>query len=130
MFVLSFFVLIYIYIYRCEIFMFTELEFFFPGQNYMTDVLNPKIEAHGLIDVFAIGVSKQVTERISAPYIGNGSITSGLIKGVVGGIAYGKGGRIGNIVASGLIIDAAEDIAVSLLGKIGQGSGGQNQDAW
>lgn len=95
----------------------------------MTDILNPKIEAHGIVDVFAIGLSKQVTERISAPYIGNGTITSGLIKGVVGGIAYGKGGRIGNVVASGLIIDAAEDVAVSLLGKM-QGSGGSNQDAW
>lgn len=95
----------------------------------MTDVLNPKIEAHGIVDVFAIGVSKQVTERISAPYIGNGTITSGLIKGVVGGIAYGKGGRIGNIVASGLIIDAAEDVAVALMGKIGGGSGGQ-RDEW
>jgi len=96
----------------------------------MTDILNPKIEAHGIVDVFAIGLSKQVTERISAPYIGNGSMTSGLIKGVVGGIAYGHGGRIGNVIASGLIIDAAEDVAVSLLGKMGQGSGGSNQDAW
>lgn len=95
----------------------------------MADILNPKIQASGLIDVFAIGVSKQVTERISAPYIGNGTITSGLIKGVVGGIAYGKGGRIGNIIASGLIIDAAEDVAVSLLGKFG-GSGGQAQNEW
>ncbi|CAG0950574.1 MAG: hypothetical protein OIN86_13590 [Candidatus Methanoperedens sp.] len=95
----------------------------------MTDVLNPKIHADGLIDVFAIGVSKQVTERIIAPYVGNATITSGLIKGVVGGIAYGKGGRIGNIVSSGLIIDAAEDIAVSLLGKIGQGGSG-TRDEW
>ncbi len=95
----------------------------------MADILNPKIEAHGLWDVVGIGISKQVTERISAPYIGNGSFTSGLVKGFVGGIAYGKGGRIGNIVASGLIIDAAEDIAVSLLGKMGQGSG-QARDEW
>lgn len=96
----------------------------------MTDILNPKIEAHGIVDVFAIGVSKQVTERIIAPYAGNATITSGIIKGVVGGIAYGKGGRIGNIIASGLIIDAAEDVAVALLGKVGQSSGGSNQDAW
>lgn len=96
----------------------------------MTDILNPKIEAHGIVDVFAIGVSKQVTERITAPYIGNGTVTSGLIKGVVGGIAYGKGGRIGNIIASGLIIDAAEDVAVSLLGKIGQGGSGGQRDEW
>ncbi len=95
----------------------------------MTDVLNPKIEAHGLVDVFAIGVSKQVTERISAPYIGNGTITSAVIKGIVGGIAYGKGGRIGNIVASGLIIDAAEDAAVALMGRVG-GTGGQTRDEW
>ena len=95
----------------------------------MTDILNPKIEAHGLFDVFAIGLSKQVTERVTAPYIGNGSITSGIIKGIVGGIAYGKGGRIGNIVSSGLVIDAAEDIAVSLLGKVGQGGSG-TRDEW
>ncbi len=94
----------------------------------MTDVLNPKIEAHGLVDVFAIGVSKQVTERISAPYIGNGTITSAVIKGIVGGIAYGKGGRIGNIVASGLVIDAAEDAAVALMGRVG--GGGQTNDEW
>lgn len=96
----------------------------------MTDILNPKIQASGLIDVFAIGVAKQVTERISAPYIGNGTITSGLIKGVVGGIAYGKGGRIGNILASGLIIDAAEDVAVSLLGRFGKISGSNQEQAW
>lgn len=95
----------------------------------MAETLNPKIEAHGIVDIFAIGVSKQVTERISAPYIGNGTITSALIKGVAGSIAYGKGGRIGNIVASGLIIDAAEDAAVSLLGGI-MGNAGSNRDEW
>ncbi len=95
----------------------------------MTNILNPKVEAHGIVDVFAIGVSKQVTERLTAPYIGNGTVTSGLIKGVVGGIAYGKGGRIGNAIANGLIIDAVEDIAVSVLGKMGQGGSGP-RDEW
>lgn len=95
----------------------------------MTEILNPKIEAHGLADVFAIGVSKQVTEKIAAPFVGNGTLGSALAKVIVGGIAYGKAGRIGNIVASGLIIDAAEDAAVSLMGKF-TGGAGQAQDEW
>jgi hypothetical protein len=95
----------------------------------LTEILNPQVHATGLIDVFAIGVSKQLTERATAPFIGNGTLTSAIAKAIVGGIAYGKAGRIGNIVASGLVIDAAEDAAVSLLGKIGGGAG-QPQDEW
>ncbi len=94
----------------------------------MTEILNPQVHATGLIDVFAIGVSKQLTERAAAPFVGNGTLTSALVKGILGGIAYGKAGRIGNIVASGLVIDAAEDAAVSLLAKIDSGNGNTQKD--
>ncbi len=83
----------------------------------MVEVLNPKVEAHGLFDVLGMAVAKQVTEKMLMPYIGNGTVKSGIIKGIAGGLLYGKAGKYGNMVAGGLVIDAAEDVAVSLMGR-------------
>ncbi len=90
------------------------------------EVLKPKIEAHGLVDVLMMAASKQVTERMLAPVIGNASVKSGVIKGIAGGLLYGKAGKVGNAVAGGLVFDAAEDLVVALLG--GMLGGGQTQE--
>ncbi len=93
-------------------------------------VVNPKVEVHGLVDVLGMAVAKQITERMLAPFIGNATLKSSVIKGVAGGLLYGKMGKIGNMVAGGLVVDAAEDAAVSLLGMIGQGSSSQPVNEW
>lgn len=89
----------------------------------MAEVLNPKVEAHGIFDVLGMAVAKQVTERMLSPYIGNATVKSGIIKGIAGGLLYGKAGKYGNMVAGGLVIDAAEDVAVSLMAKFMGGAG-------
>lgn len=95
------------------------------------DVMKPKVEAYGLADVLGMALVKQLEERVTAPYIGNATIKSGLIKGVGGGLGYavlGKG-RLGKVATSAIIFDAAEDIISSLLGGLGGGSSG-SPEAW
>lgn len=95
----------------------------------MTEILKPQVHASGLVDVLGIGVAKQVGERVLAPVVGNGTIKSGVVKLVAGGVLHGRAGRIGNIVASGLVVDAVEDVVVALMGGVG-GATGQTQDEW
>ena len=92
------------------------------------EVLNPKVSYSGLFDVVGVGVVKQFEERLTSPLIGNGTLMSGGIKLVIGAIAHGKGGRLGNIASSALLVDAGEDLAVGLLGMLG-GIGGGNRVA-
>ncbi len=94
----------------------------------MTEVLNPKVEASGLADVLGMALVKQVEERLTSPYIGNGTVKSGIIKGIGGGLGYavlGKG-RIGKIVTSAILFDAAEDV---ISGFLGGGLGGAGTSA-
>lgn len=100
------------------------------------DFLKPKIQANGLVDVFAIGITKAALERAATPIIGNGSIKSGAIKGIAGVVIHGKGGKIGSYVSNALIIDATEDIvqailpAIPVIGQIGAPAGQGNSVAW
>ncbi len=99
----------------------------------MTDILKPKVEASGIVDLLAIGVAKQITERLAAPVVGNGTPVSALAKGIAGGIIHGKGGKIGQYVSGGLLVDASEDAALSVLnffGITGGGSGGAGRNEW
>lgn len=82
-------------------------------------ILQPKVEASGFFDLIAIGVAKNFEERLTAPLIGNGTLMSGLIKGVVGGVIDGHGGKIGKIVGGAFGVDAGEDLAIGLLGAAG-----------
>jgi hypothetical protein len=90
----------------------------------LTEIMNPKVEASGWMDLIAIGLVKQVEERVTSPYIGNATIASGVIKGVAGGLIHGKAGRIGNIASGAFLVDAGEDIGLALLGMVGGGIGG------
>ena len=82
-------------------------------------VIEPKVHATGLLDVFALAASKTATERLSAPVIGNGTLMSGGIKAVIGSLGYNKAGKMGNIVSSGLIIDGFEDGVTALMKRFG-----------
>lgn len=101
------------------------------------EVLKPKVQASGLGEVVALGISKKITEIALAPIVGNGSIKSALVKGVAGGVLHGRAGKVGNIVAGGLVVDAIEDAVQALLGGAienamsGMTGGNRDQaDAW
>ncbi len=97
----------------------------------MTEVLNPKVEASGLADVLGMALVKQLEERLTAPYIGNGTIKSGIIKGGGGGLGYAVLGknRLGRVVTSAVLFDAAEDVIVGVLGG-GMGSAAAANNEW
>ncbi len=97
----------------------------------MTEVLNPKVEAYGIFDVLGMALVKQVEERLSSPYIGNGTVKSGIIKGVGGGLGYALLGknRLGRVVTSAIVFDAAEDVIVGFLGGgMGNAAAGNNNE--
>lgn len=87
-------------------------------------ILQPKIEAHGIVDLVAIGVVKTFEEGLTQPYIGNGTLMSGAIKAVIGGVIDGHGGKVGKIISGAFGVDAGEDLARGLLALIGGGIGG------
>jgi hypothetical protein len=89
----------------------------------VTKILQPKVEAHGFVDLLAIGVVKNIEERITAPYIGNGTLWSGAVKGILGGVIDGHGGKVGKYLGGALGVDAGEDLANALTGMIGGGMG-------
>ena len=95
----------------------------------MGKILEPKVEASGLLDVVALGLAKSTTERLSAPRIGNATIKSGVIKLVAGGIIGGRGGKLGKAVSGGFIVDGIEDTITAILGNSGVGSG-TSDEAW
>jgi len=90
----------------------------------MPDVITEKLAGSNwnLMDFLAVGVSKVTMERLLTPMIGNGTVKSGVLKGV-GGIALsqmvgnksGMGEQVGRYVAAGLIVDAVEDVTLALI---------------
>jgi hypothetical protein len=75
-----------------------------------------KIESNGLVDALLIGTVKAVEERALMGVIGNGTVTSGTIKLVAGGIAQSAvGGKAGKIVGSAMVIDGVEDVVNGLI---------------
>lgn len=99
------------------------------------NILKPKIEAHGFVDIIAIGVAKNIEERLTSPYIGNGTLMSGAIKAIACGVIDGKGGRLGRIVSDAFGVDAGEDLAIGILGMVPgigglTGGAGTSADAW
>ena len=82
------------------------------------------------MDLFGAGIVKYAEERTLAPYIGNGTLKSGLIKlGVgLGARKFIGGGLLGDSVSLGFGIDGVEDILTGVLGSgmvpgIGVGAG-------
>jgi glycine cleavage system aminomethyltransferase T len=98
----------------------------------MVNILKPKVNASGFVDLIAIGAAKQLEERFTSGIIGNGTLTSGIIKGIACAMIDGKGGRIGHIVSGAFGVDAGEDIAIALMGMVGAGgaASGTSAAAW
>lgn len=96
-------------------------------------ILQPKVEASGIFDLIAIGVVKTFEQRLTEPYIGNGTLMSGAIKAIAGGFIDGHGGKFGKYVGGAFGVDAGEDIAIGLMGAAGGALGigaATNKDAW
>jgi len=75
-----------------------------------------KIESSSLLDSLMIGTVKAVEERALMGVIGNGNVTSGVIKLVSGGIVQSAiGGKTGKIVGSAFVIDGVEDVVQGLI---------------
>lgn len=73
--------------------------------------LSEKVGEFTILEAFGVALSKSVGERVMAPLVGNGTLVSAGVKGVLGGVinAMAKG-KVGNIVSTGLIVDAGEDL--------------------
>jgi hypothetical protein len=91
------------------------------------NVLNPKVEAVGLIDLAGMLIVKRVVDAAAVPVVGNNNIFSGLSKIAIGGLLHGKGGRLGHIATGGVVLDGVDDLAGVFMSKIGIGGGGSNQ---
>ena len=71
-----------------------------------------KVGEFGLVDVGIVTASKIISERALLPIIGNSTVVSGAAKGALAfGIgAIGKGNKYSKMIATGIAVDAAEDI--------------------
>jgi hypothetical protein len=97
----------------------------------MTDLLNPKMQATGIVDLAGMLIVKRVVDGFAMPIVGNNNLISGVAKLAVGGLLHGKGGRIGHIATGGIILDGADDLVGVALGMFGGkfGGGGSQQVA-
>jgi hypothetical protein len=74
-------------------------------------LLNKKVGKISIIDALMIAGAKAITERVMTPFIGNGTLLSGGVKAVAGGLLSGfVGGKAGDILGTAIIIDAGEDV--------------------
>jgi len=95
----------------------------------MTKILKPKIQASGFMDALELGIMKSVSERVLSPVIGNGTVQSGVIKGIGGGLLTGvRGNKHVNLLGSALFVDAIEDVVKSVLAPVVGGS--DNSGGW
>jgi hypothetical protein len=82
--------------------------------------IGAKVGYLSLPDALAIAVIKIAEEKLVAPVIGNGTIKSGIIKGV-GALAldsFMPNGKLASYAKTALVIDAGEDIANQLLSGV------------
>jgi len=84
------------------------------------------------IDLFGAGVVKYAEERALSPYIGNGTLKSGLIKlGIgLGTRKFVGRGVLGDSLSLGFGIDGVEDILTGVMGGGIPGLGGATEGAW
>jgi Na+/citrate or Na+/malate symporter len=86
-----------------------------------------KFESSGIVDSLLIGTIKAIEERALIPVVGNGTLTSGAVKLIGGGLAQSAvGGKFGKLVGSAFVIDGVEDVVNALVMPL-IGGGGGNQ---
>jgi hypothetical protein len=84
--------------------------------DIVNKTLNTKVGSLTLLDGALIGASKLASEQALSmiPMIGNGTMTSGLIKVglAVGGSMITKNNKALQIVSTGILIDGMEDLVL------------------
>lgn len=99
----------------------------------MVKLLGKKVSgAVSYMDLFGAGLVKYAEERALFPYIGNGTLKSGVIKlGIgLGARKFVGKGLLGDSVSLGFGIDGVEDIMTGILGGGISGLGGTAEGAW
>ena len=92
----------------------------------MAEILKPKVEATGILDIVGMLAAKRIIDGVALPVVGNNNLMSAVAKLGVGAMTYGKGGRLGKVATGGLILDGADDVASMVMARIGGvGNGGQ-----
>ena len=93
-----------------------------------------KVDVDEFTQALMIAGTKIVAERTLAPMIGNGTIQSGAMKllgaKLVGSLVRSVDSKLGKIVETAMIIDGAEDIAVSLFANVGLPFGARSEPAF
>ena len=85
--------------------------------------LSEKVGDFTIIEAFGVAVAKTTSERLLQPIIGNGTLMSGALKGVAGALIGGMGnGKITKTIATGLIVDAGEDLVNFVMPSTGLAS--------
>lgn len=79
-----------------------------------------KLDFEGMVESakegFAIAISKTITERLLAGFVGNANFVSGITKLVISSFVPSSG--LMKYVKVGLVVDAGEDLVYSLLGGV------------
>ena len=79
----------------------------------MTLIPKAKLGEFGLIDTAIITGSKILGERLLLPMVGNQSVKSGAVKGILAAVVANFGGKTGKLVATGMAVDATEDVLLA-----------------
>lgn len=98
-----------------------ELSLYLYGGTILSENIDVNPTITGGVDALTLvaGMAgKPVVETLLSPYIGNGTMKSGIIKVFVAGMANKYiPGKVGNAVAIATGADGAEDLILSLTGK-------------
>jgi len=88
--------------------------------------LDGKPSTSHYMDALIIAGIKTAEERLLAPFIGNGTLVSGIAKGVIAVVipTLAKNNKYANLASTAFIIDSAEDLVNTALQYIGWGSNG------
>lgn len=80
------------------------------------NLISEKVGEFSIVEALGIALSKSTTERLLAPMIGNGTLVSAGLKAGIGMVLSSIiKGKISNIVSTGLIVDAGEDLVNFIL---------------
>ena len=81
-------------------------------------------------DALIVSASKVAEERITSPFIGNGTLMSGAIKLVTGVVGVGMiKPKFGKLISTGFVVDGVEDVLTAFLGGNAIKSLSPNQSA-
>ena len=88
----------------------------------MPNIITKEVKGTGFspVEALLVATSKVLSESLLAriPLVGNSTIKSGLIKmGLAGGLGYAIGKTTaGKAIATGLVVDGAEDLVTRFIG--------------